>query len=440
MLMSSRRVAADAGTGLSHQLGWLGLGGLLTATLVLSSTTLFPGTAVLLPALSTALILWATTRNPHSLIARTLGARPLQVIGRLSYSWYLWHWPVIVLGSAIILAPSLTVRMSLAALSLVPAAASFWLVEDPIRHSRWLTSRNPYSLAMAGALAALLVVVSTAWTVGSGWASRQPSQARYTAAPNDGPLRLSRREGCIAGYSALLANPCDFGDEHAPDTVVLIGDSHAAQWFSALDLIASQKHWRLVTLLKVSCAPVEVVYFDTRLGRYYPECDEWRHNAIEAIRRIRPALTIVTSIRTYTLSDGEWENGLAKIVDSLATVSGGVLLLKDTPSTEVNMASCLAQRAWRASFVPSPSCGFSADDPTDSKVYDFQRRTAARHTNVRAADVSSALCSGGVCQGEIGNILVYRDSNHLTASAVISLKPILEAEVDKTIAAGRHGG
>ncbi|HWW85849.1 MAG TPA: acyltransferase family protein [Vicinamibacterales bacterium] len=437
MLVSREQVSANRMSSSSELVSWLGLSGLLAATTLFGRTTLFPGNAALLPALSTALILWATTQNPQGSVVRILRTRPLQGIGRLSYSWYLWHWPVIILGSAILVTPSLLARVSLALLSLVPAVISYRLVEDPIRHNRWLTSKNRYSITMAGVLAVFLVGVSVMWTLTSDWASQLASQIRYTSAVSDGPRRLSQRNGCTAEFADVQANPCDFGDEHSPDTLVLIGDSYAAQWFPAFDLIASRRHWHLVTLIKVSCALAEVTPFDERVGRYYTECTEWRQRAIAYIRQNRPALTIMTSLNDYVLGDEEWQAGITKVVDAIASASDSVLILKDTPTGGFDMPSCLARRAWHPSFVPSPSCEFPLNDPATSRIFDFQQSAATRHANVVASDVSSRLCPDGVCSGEIEKFLVYRDAHHITASAALWLKPALEAEIERALAAGR---
>ena len=130
--ISTLQLVVDKSAGL---FGWMGLGGICLAAVAFGKKTLFPGFAVLLPALSTILVLRAGTSRVTNSLVRVLRVRPLQEIGRLSYSWYLWHWPVLVLGSALVPAPSLSVRAGLVVFSLGLSALSYRLVENPIRNA-----------------------------------------------------------------------------------------------------------------------------------------------------------------------------------------------------------------------------------------------------------------------------------------------------------------
>ena len=419
-------------------LGWAALGGILVADLVFDNSTLFPGIAVLLPAIATVVVLRAASSSADNLIVRTLSLRPLQEIGRLSYSWYLWHWPVIVLGAAIVAEPSFLMRSSLVVLSLVLAAASYKFVENPIRESRWLASRHRYSLAMAGCLLILGIGLSFAWRMASvSWASGTPTQIRTALARDDSPHEFHDRQ-CMADYYVVNANPCAFGTEDSSaTTVVLIGDSHAVQWFPAVRSIAGRKDWRLVTMTKSACVLTNAPFFYAGLGRLYNECGEWRKNAIEEIRRIRPALTIMASSAYYDFEDTDWRDGISSVVKDIAESSHSVLILRDTPRPEFNVPTCLARKEWRPFFIPSQPCQFPLEDPLISKVYAFQKLAARQHGNVLAADVSSSLCPNGTCVGELGETILYQDSNHITASAAMSLEGVLREQVDKAMA-GAH--
>ena len=160
--------------------GWVGLAGIGLAAIAFDRTTVFPGLPALLPAISTGLALRGAEAN--GLMVRVLSLEPLQKIGRLSYSWYLWHWPVIVFGAAIIAAPSLALRVGLALASLAIAAASFRWVEDPIRHNRGLAKRPMYAFAMAAAIAVVGMqrVVSVAASLHLGCGQTDPGSFRQS--------------------------------------------------------------------------------------------------------------------------------------------------------------------------------------------------------------------------------------------------------------------
>ena len=434
VLLPQKQAFSWSGVKTTSIAGWAGLGGILVAVLTYGYSMPYPGIAAILPVLSTVLVLGAASSSADNAMVRMLSIGPFQEIGRLSYSWYLWHWPVLVLGSAIVLRPSLSVRASLVVLSLGLAAASYRFVENPIRQNRTLASRNGYSIAMAGALAFFGIGMSLAWrTASSAWMSGNPVQVRITHARSDSPIQMASTR-CMPGYYEVNVQPCAFGAENSSVSVVLFGDSHAVQWFSALESISSKNGWRLMTMTKSACALVEAPYFYPGLGRIYNECAEWRKKALQEIGRIRPALTVMASTVYYDIQDAAWRDGISTVVNDVAESSQRVLILKDTPRPSFDVPTCLGRREWRPSFIPSASCQFKIGSPLESRIYEFQELAAGQHQNVLAADVSSSLCPHGVCVGEFGEVIIYRDDNHLTSSAAMSLQPLLSEQIERVMA------
>ena len=410
--------------------GWMGLGGICLAAVAFGKKTFFPGFAVLLPALSTILVLWAGTSRVTNSLVRVLRVRPLQEIGRLSYSWYLWHWPVLVLGSALVPAPSLSVRAGLVGFSLGLSVLSYRLVENPIRNARKLAGSHRYAFAMAGLLTVLGIGASFAWRQTSTRKAMEPAQLRFTLASKDFAASLLN-DKCTTDVFDVKLRTCTFGAETTSPPIVLFGDSHAAQWFPALEPIAKKRGFRLVPIVKLGCPAVDAPLFDPDMGRFYTECAEWRKTAINKIQQIQPVLTIVSSSERYVLGDDEWRNGINSVLKNLSESSQTVLVLRDTPGANFNIPSCLAYRLWRPSFVPSRSCVFSA--PQTSKVYEFQRSAEAQLMNVFTADMSYIICPNGICTGLRNGLVMYRDSDHLTASFVQTLEDTLEADIDSAL-------
>jgi peptidoglycan/LPS O-acetylase OafA/YrhL len=414
-------------------LGWTGIGGILVSSFSFGKTTLFPGFAVLLPAFSTAFVLYAAANDTGKSIVNVLGVRPFQKIGQLSYSWYLWHWPVIIIGSEIVASPTWPVRAFLVAFSLGLSIVSYRLVENPIRHNYRLSHKHAYSLAMAGFLAVIGIGVSLIWRQTSIWAAQSPAQLRFSRAHGDGPS-MPKAKGCIADYFDTNVKSCTFDSENSPVTLVLLGDSHAMQWFPAVESISKRNGWRLVLMVKSACAMVDAPYFYGPMGRRYEECSEWRRSALEKIRQIRPALTLMTFSEGYDFSDAQCRTGTASVIKSLAESSQKVLVLRDNPRPGFDLPNCLAVRQWRSSFIPSISCQFAL--PPASKIYEFQKLAARNYRNVRTVDISSTICPGGICSGELDNIIVYRDTNHLTSSFVKSVEGVISEQIKKALAGG----
>jgi len=438
VLIPQNAVSSSFGRRLIQFFGWVGLAGIAITTNRFNTLMPFPGMAALIPVLSTIAVLRAASASKDNAIVRILSVGPFQEIGRLSYSWYLWHWPVLVLGAAVIAEPSLIVRCALVILALGLAATSYRLVENPIRHSRKLALRNSYSLSMAVALAVVGIGTASAWRVASSvWIKGSPAQVRVADARTDTPHTYDDK-GCMAGYYDVKVSPCSFGPESASEVVVLIGDSHAAQWFPALESITSAHGWHLIAMTKSACGLVDTPYYYGGLGRTYNECSEWRKNALNEIQRIRPSLTIMASTAYYVLEDAEWRKGISNAVEKFSKSSQRVLILRDTPRAGFNIPTCLGRLEWRASFIPTPPCRFSLENAYGDRVYDYQKQAAALHQNVVAADVSSQLCPQGICEGKIGDMIVYRDEDHLTVTAIRSLEAPLEEQIKKAMAGLHH--
>ena len=323
-------------------LGWAGLAAIVAVGALYRAETPFPGWAALAPVAATVLALRAGTANAETALARALAWRPLQEIGRLSYSWYLWHWPVLVYADVLGVAESLPARLGWLALSLILAEASYRFVENPVRHHPALAGRAGRSLATMAALTAVGVGLSVAWGhLASGWAA-SPRQASFTAARDDVPTIYA--SGCHADFHATVPAGCAFGEAGADTTVVLFGDSHAAHWFPAVRRAAAERGWQLVSLTKSSCPPPSVPLVSPALGRPYAECGAWREAALARIDRLRPAVVVTSGSADYVAAGGQpgvsveaWGRGTARTFGRLSASAGHVLHFEDTPRPDADV-------------------------------------------------------------------------------------------------------
>ena len=278
--------------------GWAGLALILLACTLLSTTTLYPGTAALLPVLGTALVIGAGCAAPSQGCGRVLSLSPMRAVGRVSYSWYLWHWPVLLLAPPLLGHPlGLAGRLAAVLVSGGLAVAHTAFHREPVAIRR---SRAPVclgSLALGGAATAVAVCVGVALLVlvptpvGRGapaapltvTAASPPTggniaaydaavqhafaqvQAAVAAAAElkavpsnlDPPLADAAAElkamflnGCMRAFFEVEQPECATGDTASTTTVALVGDSNAAMWSPAFQQVAAQRHWRLETLDK----------------------------------------------------------------------------------------------------------------------------------------------------------------------------------------------
>jgi len=153
--------------------GWAGWELILLGCLRLGSATAYPGVAALLPVLGTALVIATGCAQPRGEVGPVLAVRPLRQLGR--YSWYLWHWPVLVLAP-VAAGHALSLGTGLAALALSAGLTvlTTYAIEDTLRFAAALRCSPPHSLLAGGVItavgvtASLLVLLAVPGPVGSG--------------------------------------------------------------------------------------------------------------------------------------------------------------------------------------------------------------------------------------------------------------------------------
>ena len=453
-------------------LGWGGLVAVGVAVLRLDGTTAFPGTAALLPVLGTVALVAAGT-GPVQGATRLLTARPLRTAGRLSYSWYLWHWPVLVLAEEVAGPQDLPVRLALAAAGAGLAAATLVLVEDPVRRSASLARRPGTVLAGAltatAAVAAALVLAPAALPTAQGAVAAAPvptpptptAVATASARPAQDPFQAAVRrallsgaavravprnlrpsledahddqalpftDGCHVRFLEVDLRPCAYGRAGAATTVHLLGDSHATHWFPALHAAADAHGWRLVAHGKHTCPPFGLRLQQPDLHRPYRECDAWQAAALQQVERERPDVVVLGVARHYgpewglRVHDAAWLRGMGSTVARLRATGARVLVLGPTPWPRRDVPECLAEHLddARACVLSRPAATFPAGARAE--------RAAVERAGGTYVDVADWLCTPQLCPVVVGDVLVYRDDNHISTAWARTVAPLLAAQV-----------
>jgi peptidoglycan/LPS O-acetylase OafA/YrhL len=415
--------------------GWLGgrrrlwswLGGIgliaLMADAGLIHASMFPGYVAAIPVVGTMLLLLAGVGAPESPAPRLLRTRPAQVIGRLSYSVYLWHWPLLVIGQQLIPNSSVPVRLSWIAIAGLMAAVTSDAIENPIRFQAFLNARSGLTLGLAALSAILCVGAFGAWRA---ILHRSEQFLKYYRVVQDIPGVY--RKGCDPDRADARPAMCLFGEISQPQsTMVLFGDSHAAQWFPALKEIADVQHWRLATIIKPGCTPLNVREDVT--PRMQRVCEQWRRAAIAEIEELRPELVILASSSRNVGADGKmiadmqaWEQGARDTFAALARQRAKVRFIRDTPYAAYDVPGCLAQAEWDGhTQCPAPASA----EVLSPDIYAAEERAAQDLGNVKFLDLSDRMCGPERCYLEVGGQVIYRDADHLTASFSRSLAAVL---------------
>ncbi len=231
------------------------------------------------------------------------------------------------------------------------------------------------------------------------------------------------RDKCSLAISGSKPPICFYGPKDATLTVALVGDSHAAHWFPALERLANEGGWRLVPFTKYSCTFVDLRIYSAWLKREYTECEAWRGNVVKALRELKPDLVVVTSHRWFPTivagDDGATRQGEA-MARLLRQLPGRIVLLADTPISRYDVPACLSRNLKDVRRCASDRAYAFGAKPR------ARERVAARLTGATLVDLSDVICPGkGTCPAVVDKMIVYRDDHHLTATFAASLAPIL---------------
>jgi len=428
-LFAARRGSAR---GLNQVAGWAGLLAIGAAGITFSRTTPFPGVAAILPVAGTALLLVAGTRNESSGAPGLLTFRGMQWFGRLSYSWYLWHWPVLVFAAAVLHEPALPLRVAAVVAALGLAMITHRYLENPVRHNRALASRPWMTLALAASLTICGAGISRLWRIAATSGAETPTQQRFTRASKQLPHAYDN--GCHAAYLQRNAPSCVFGDSTSETTVVLFGDSHAAQWLPALRLLAQEHHLKIVSLTKSACPYPDIRMVNEQLGREYIECSEWRAGMLKRIVAMQPDVVLLSSMDDYVSTDPDshqaslqaWANETREVVETLTDAGSQVALIRDTPEPGFDVPICLARADWVA-WEDASDCTFTRESPFSDAVHHVDEKIALEFEGVFALDLTDEICPAAACDVQRAGRVIYRDSHHLSVEFSAALASALES-------------
>jgi hypothetical protein len=257
-----------------------------------------------------------------------------------------------------------------------------------------------------------------------------PSNLRPSVRQARNDLPAIYHDGCHLDPAVTEPPTCAFGDTASPTTVVLFGDSHAAQWFPALDDIARRHHWRLEVMTKKGCPTANISVFSPTVNRELKECDAWRLNVGTRLSAERPALIVMSSYRYRQVgawagidADTAWRRGFGATMAAFRPLARQVLVLGDTPTPARDIPSCVSSHLGDVS-----ACTTTRSEAVKDDRLAIEREVAA-HDGARFVSTSEWLCSPAACPVVVGDVLLYRDANHLTATAARWLEPYVDAAV-----------
>ncbi len=391
-------------------LPWLGFFGIALSSFNFNENTAFPGKNALVPVLATVFLM-ASIKYWPPLFNDLANSRLSQWLGAISYPLYLWHWPALVLPSSALGRPlRFYERFLCILLTIVLAHYTSKYVEEPLRHKNF-APRTIYKGAAITTAASLVAGVLISFTSSSiittkGQVSYQFDLVQVMEKP------AVYGDGCHVNYGETKSGYCTYGDKESASTIVLYGDSHAAQWFPTLEKLAKERGFKLVSLTKSACPAVDAKRPDQGAFKQV-HCTKWRENSIKRIAEIQPLAVITSSFQYFTPANSSisraqwWNDGQRKLLKGLRGSTNNLIYISDTPRPLRDIPNCLASR--------------------DSKVCDSTERSKV--SVIPGFDVinpNSWLCSS-YCPAIVDGTVTYRDASHISVDMALKLLPKLEA-------------
>jgi peptidoglycan/LPS O-acetylase OafA/YrhL len=390
-------------------LPWLGFFGITFASLNFNENTAFPGKNALIPVIATVVLI-ASIKYWPPLFNDLSNSRVSQWLGGISYPLYLWHWPALVLPSSALGRPlRFYERFLCILLTIILAHFTSKYVEEPLRHKN-LSPRTIYKGAIVTTASSLAVGTLIAFSTSSiittkGDISYQFDLVKVMEKP------AVYGDDCHVNYGETKSGFCTYGDKNSSETIVLYGDSHAAQWFPTLEKLAKQRGFKLISLTKSACPAVDANRPDQGAFKQV-HCTKWRQNSIERIAKIKPMAVITSSFQYFTpANEGVsratwWRDGQRKLLSDLKGSTDHLIYISDTPRPLRDIPNCLASR--------------------NSRVCDSTQKTRVSIIfGFEVVNPTPWLCSS-FCPAIIDGTVAYRDASHISVEMALKLLPKLE--------------
>ncbi|MEU8025791.1 acyltransferase family protein [Micromonospora haikouensis] len=465
---------------LAAVIAWAGLATVAASAFLVDPDRAFPGYQALLPTVGTAAVIAGAKAAGRFGPAGALGWRPIRAVGALSYSLYLWHWPLLIAAEARFDELSTQAALGVVALSAVPAVLTYRFVENPIRMSealRWepAAALRVGALCTGAAVAAGLLFQLTVWpprqrpalattlpplTSSSDPAAPAgpPGAAVLRAQPAGDPAgravnqvasivpdpQVAAYDGpggtpgeCRAAQHDDVVEPCSYGDPNSPVTVALAGDSHAEQWLTALRRIAPADGWRVVSYTRYNCPLINIEV--SRNPGPDTECTRWNRAVRSALTGPgKPALLLTSNTADYHPAgadevpadeiDERITSALRSTWHELTDAGVPVVVLRDTPYQDKATPDCVAANPRKLTRCATPR-----KEALAAGSGDIQEAAAARQRDVHLVDLNDAICPTDPCAPVIGGVLIYRDQHHLTATYIATLADRLRPHLTRLL-------
>lgn len=444
----------------------LGLVLIVASAFLLDGSMAYPGFWAIIPTAGAALALSSDLKDGP--LSRFMAWRPIQFVGDVSYSIYLWHWPLIILLPFVIGDLTTLAKLAIIAVSLGLAALSQKYIEQPfIQRGRREGARNRTAIAgmavACGALLASSMAVSAqadsdirvelaeqqqiaksgldclgaASRAPDGIACVNPDLAKLLLpsvdlASKDSPTQLLPKSCQGTKASESVPKPCNLTGKNSDIKIALIGDSHSAQFMAPLQSLATKNNWQVVSYSKGGCP---LSYAErTHDSVLKAACKKWVKAAVKQLTTQGFDLVVTSQVSGTEWASGKVkpatysQDGLVKMWKELNSASVPVLVIKDNPRPIKASVLCINKNKFdNFAACQNPKKTAMLADPQPSAV------AKLNSPMTRLVDFTNVYCDSSKCDAVIGGVIVNRDENHLTNTFSLTLAPYIESEIQKSL-------
>ena len=422
LLAAHQRGSTPPGERIASIFGWLGLALVVGSSTLMDANSAFPGVGALPVVLGTMLVLYGTTGRAESRLHRLLGLAPFQTLGRLSYSIYLWHWPMLTFGAALLPYATVWHRIGFLLASVAVSELSYRWVESPLRHHAWLSATPRRSIVAAIAVSLLVASIGALWKFeASAWRRTSTvTDAAWTAAKERWPLRAQEPDDAVA-------RPVEAGAPDGRETWVLLGDSHAEVWYPALSEVLAATGRRLVLLTKSACPAMEV---HKRWRRQpFEACDNWRDDALRRIGDLHPRVLLLASREQQPFADDDWAPATEALIRKLPHAPEAIVVIRGMSDASAPMLDCLSAAAWRG----IDEAAYCSVRPAAVEQGGFAalKRAVGDRAGWYFEDWTKFFCTAESCSPRVASgAPLFADEHHLSRPAVLEAVPRVKERFD----------
>jgi peptidoglycan/LPS O-acetylase OafA/YrhL len=450
-VLALQMIPKFAGVVARNALSTAGLAMMLTSVFVYTHDTSFPGAAALMPTLGTAFVIHAGAGG-KTFVNRALSVRPMVFFGLISYSLYLWHWPIVVFAKQYLINEWTDLETGLILIVIIFLSTLSWrFVETPFRNRQLL---GPRERLFARFVVVTIVVISASLTMVfmKGFPGRNttaPMSDVMAADPGWQHWKNCEEAGEKEGGTSNL---CGIGAQDLPPTFLLWGDSHALSMASAVNLSAHRQGAAGLLAVRTACPPLLSIH---RPGE--PSCAEFNASILKHVGGRPEIETVILAARWAIVSNGTryknesgrsmslvdldsgeteagdnaalFELGLRRTITALEKLGKNIVLVTQVPEVGHDVPSAtysakLTGRDVNAMIAPSIA-EYRERTSTVTRVFN----AIQAEQGLTIVDPSQLLCEGQGCRVVMDGTPLYRDDNHLSLRGCVFVSSLFDTVI-----------